>query len=73
MVTILMMPAKLATLGLLSIRLFGNKSYGVIITVHDVSNRVLSRESNHIVDMVMWPKSGNSSMSMTEVIITSIW
>ena len=70
MVTILMMPAKLATLGLLSIRLFGNKSYGVIITVHDVSNRVLSRESNHIVDMVMWPKSGNSSMSMTEVIIT---
>ena len=53
MVTILMMPAKLATLGLLSIRLFGNKSYGVIITVHDVSNRVLSRESNHIVDMVM--------------------
>ena len=72
MVTILMMPAKLATLGLLSIRLFGNKSYGVIITVHDVSNRVLSRESNHIVDMVMWPKSGNSSMSMTEVIITSI-
>ena len=72
MVTILMIPAKLATLGLLSIRLFGNKSYGVIITVHDVSNRVLSRESNHIVDMVMWPKSGNSSMSMTEVIITSI-
>ena len=72
MVTSLMMPAKLATLGLLSIRLFGNKSYGVIITVHDVSNRVLSRESNHIVDMVMWPKSGNSSMSMTEVIITSI-
>ena len=72
MVTILMMPAKLATLGLLSIRLFENKSYCVIITVHDVSNRVLSRESNHIVDMVMWPKSGNSSMSMTEVIITSI-
>ena len=40
--------------------------------VFDVTNIILSRDSNHIVDLVMWPKFGNSSVSMKEVIITSI-
>ena len=31
-----------------------------------------TRESNYIVDMVIWPKFGNSSTSMREVIITSM-
>ena len=36
MVTILMMPAKMAFLGLLKIMVFWNKSYGVKITLYDV-------------------------------------
>ena len=68
---ILKVSANLATLGLLKIRLFRNEGYDVIISVHDV-NKILSRDSNYIVDMVMWPKFDNSSNSMREVIITSI-
>ena len=34
MVTILMMPAKMATLGLLRIKVFQNKDYDVIVSVH---------------------------------------
>ena len=72
MVAILMMSAKMATLGLLKIKVFWNKGYDVIISVHDVTNKILSRDSNYIIDVVMWPKFGNSSISMREVIITSI-
>ena len=63
MVLILMMTAKLATLGILEIKIFWNKSYDVIISVHDVTNKILSRESNYTVNVVMWPKFGNSSIS----------
>ena len=62
----------MANLGLLKIKMFWNKGYDFIISVHDVNNKILSRDSNYIVDVVKWPKSGNSSMSMREVIITSI-
>ena len=72
MVAILMMSAKLATLGLFKIKVFWSKGYDVIVFVHDVTNKVLSSESNYIVDMAMWPKFGNSNISMREVIITSI-
>ena len=68
MVTILMMSAKMATPGLLKIKVFWN----IIISVHDVTNKILSRDSNYIIDVVMWPKFGNSSVSMGEVIKTSI-
>ena len=73
MVTILMMSAKMATLSLLKIKIFWNKGYDVIISVHDVTSKVLSYESNYIVDVVMWPKFGSSSTSMGKVIRTSIW
>ena len=53
MVTILMMSAKMATPGLLKIRVFRNKDYDVIISVHDVTNKVLSCDSNYIIDVVM--------------------
>ena len=43
---VLMMSAKLATPGLLKIEIFKNKGY-------DVTNKVLSRDSNYIVDVVM--------------------
>ena len=72
MVTILMMSAKMATPGLLKIKVFWNKGYDVIISVHDVTNKILSRDSNYIIDVVMWPKFGNCSISMRKVIITSI-
>ena len=72
MVTILMMPAKMATLGLLEIKLFWNKDYDVINSAHDVTNKILSRDSNYIVNVVMWPKFGNCWTSMREVITTSI-
>ena len=56
MVTTLMMSANMATPGLLKIKFFWNKGYDVIMSVHDVTNKILSRNSNYIVDMVMWPK-----------------
>ena len=52
MVTIFMMSAKMATLGLLQIKIFRNKSYDVIISVYDVINKNLLRDSNSIVDVV---------------------
>ena len=67
-----MMSAKIATLGLLKIMLFWNKGYDIIILAHDVTSKILLGYSNYIVDMVMWPKFGNSSISMREVIIISI-
>ena len=67
-----MMSAQMATPDILKITIFENKGYDVIITVHDVTNKVWSRDSNYIVDAVMWPKFGNSSISMRKVIITSI-
>ena len=72
MLAILMMSAKLATLGLLELKVLWNKGYDVIISVHDFTNKLLSCDSNYTVDVVMWPKFGNSSISMREVTITSI-
>ena len=73
MVKILMMLAKMATLSLLKIKQFWNKVYDVITYVSDITNKVLSRDSVYIVNVFMWPKSGNSSMSMREVIRISIY
>ena len=72
MVAILMMSAKTATLSLLKIKLFWNKGYDVIIYVLDVTNQILSRDSNCIVDVVVRPKFGNCSIYMREIIIMSM-
>ena len=72
MVAILIMSAKTTTPGLLKIKVFWTKVYDVIVLVYDITNKILSRDSSYIVDVVMWPKSCNSSISMTEVIITSV-
>ena len=64
MVTILM-SEKMATLGLRETKVFWNKDY-------DVTNKILSRDLNYIVDFVMWPNFGNYNISMREVIINSI-
>ena len=67
-----MMSAKVATSDLFKITLFWNKCHDVIIRVDDVTNKILSRDPNHIADVFMWPKFGDSSISMSEVIKTSI-
>ena len=71
MVTILMMPPKMATVGLLKMRVFWNKGYDVIFSAHDVTNKFLSNDSNYIIDVFMWPKFDNCIVSMRKVIITS--
>ena len=53
MVTILMMPAKLAIPGRLKIKIFRKKCYDVIIPDYDVTNKILPLDSNYIVDVVM--------------------
>ena len=68
----LMMSAKMATPGLLKIKIFWKTAYDIIISAHDVTNTILPRDSNYIVSVVVWPKLGNSSISVREVIITSI-
>ena len=53
MVVILMMSVKLATLSPLEIKIFQKKGYAVIISVNNVTNKILVRDSNHIVGVVM--------------------
>ena len=67
-----MMSAKIATPGFLKITAFWKKGYDVIIYVHDVTSNFLSRDSNYIVHVVMWPKFGDSKISMRKVIVISI-
>ena len=43
-----MMSAKMATPGLLKIMVFWKKGYGVIITTHDVNDKILSCDSNYM-------------------------
>ena len=64
--------AKMDTPALFKMTVFWNKGYDVIIPVSDVSSKILSRDSNYIVDGFMWRKFGKSSISMKEVITTSI-
>ena len=70
--TILMMSAKLATPSLFKRKIFQNKGYDVIIPNYEVDKKILSHDSNYLVDVVMWPKFNNCSIFMREVIITSI-
>ena len=67
-----MMSAKFAIPGLLEIKIFNNKGYDVIIVDYDVINKILSREWNYIIDLIMWPKFDNSDISMRKIIITSV-
>ena len=62
------------TSGLLKITLFLNKGYDFIMAItlrryeiHNAISKILSRDSNRIVDMVIWRKFGDSSISMREV------
>ena len=66
-----MVSAKLATPGLLETKIFWKKGYDIILD-YDITSKILSHDSNYILAVVMWPKFGNSSISIREVIITSI-
>ena len=66
------MPAKMATPGFLKTRVFWNKGYDIIIPADDVNSKVLSRDSSYVGDVFTWPKFGNCSISMREVVSTSI-
>ena len=67
-----MISAKMTAPGILKITVFWTKGYDVIIYVHDVTSKILSRDLNYIVDVVMWWKFGNSNISIKEFIIISI-
>ena len=67
-----MMSAQMANSVLLKMTVFWNEFYDVIIHVDDFTNKILSRDANYIVDVFKWPKFDNSSISMKEVITTSI-
>ena len=43
------MSAKLATTGLLKIKIFRNKGYDVIILDYGVTNEILSRNSTYVI------------------------
>ena len=66
-----MMSAKIATQDLLKITVFWKKGYELIIPVDDVTKN-LSRDSNYLLDVFMWKKFDNCSISMREVIMTLI-
>ena len=65
-----MISAKLATPGLLKIKVVWNKGYDVISSVDEVINKISSGDSSHIVNVVMWIKFGNPSITMRQFIIT---
>ena len=62
MILTLMISEKMATPGLLKL-----KNYNVIFSVQDVTNKILSRDSNHNFDLVC-----DSNISMKEAILTSV-
>ena len=45
--------AKMATLGLPKIQVFLKEDYDVIVSVYDVINKILLRDSDYTVDVVM--------------------
>ena len=63
MTAILMISAKLANSDILEIKIFQNKNYNVKISVHDVTSKNLSHDSNYIIDVVMCQNFGNCSIS----------
>ena len=51
-----MMSAKMATPGFCKIKVFWKKGYDIIISTSDVTDKILSRDSNYVADVVMWQK-----------------
>ena len=66
------MSAKFTILGLFRTNVFSNKDYDVTASVYDVNNKILWHASHCILDLVVWSKFGNSSISLRQVVITTI-
>ena len=64
MVTILMMSAKMATLGLVEIRVFWKKGYDVIVFVHDVTKTFY-----HVIQIILYMWSCDQSL----VTVAYLW
>ena len=62
----------MATPGLVKITVFWNKGYDDTVPASDVTDKILSSDSNNTVDVSLWSRFDNCSISMREVIITSI-
>ena len=62
----------MATPALFKIKVYRNKGYYVIISVDDITNKILSHDWIYIMDVVMWPKFDNSSICIREVVTTLI-
>ena len=73
MIAILMVSANLPTPCLLKIKVFWNKCYDVIISVHDVDNKIFPHDSKYIVDVFMWPKFVESNVYIIEVIVSKFY
>ena len=73
LIAILMMSARTDTLGLLKIILSWKNVNDVIISIYEVISKTSLYDSNYIVDMVMKPKFGNTSISMTEISKISVF
>ena len=73
MFVILIILAKLATPGLLEIKVFWNIGYDVIIPVHDIPKKtqMTSRDSNYVKEVVIWTKFGKSNVSEGKFTTTS--
>ena len=67
-----MMSAKISTPCLVKLTVFWNKGYEDIVPASDVTDKILSSDSNYIADVSLWPRFDKCSISMREVIITSI-
>ena len=66
MIAILMISAKWATLGSHRINLFWNKSHGILFSIDEITNKILTSDSNYDADMAMSLKFGNSSISIRD-------
>ena len=60
---------KFGSLCVCKIKLFWNKIYNVKTSYHDANNKILSRESNYIIDVAMWPKIGKYNILKRKFII----
>ena len=72
MIAILIILSKSVTLGLLRIKILWNKGYDIMILIYRGIKKIVWPESNNIMNVVMWPKFGKSSISIREVIIALI-
>ena len=69
--TILLMSTKIVVLGLL--KTFLKKGFNVITFVHDVTGKILSRDSNNIVDVVMSPKFQREKLERSSPTLPPEW